>query len=91
MKGGLGNALQSALEGARSWNTPDWRNSGLKVSRIALGCMSFGDTSRGFSQWSLGDEESRPFFEQAVELGITRGIPPTSTVAAARRRSSAVR
>jgi aryl-alcohol dehydrogenase-like predicted oxidoreductase len=43
-------------------------NSGLKVSRIALGCMSFGDTSRGFSQWSLGDEESRPFFEQAVEF-----------------------
>jgi aryl-alcohol dehydrogenase-like predicted oxidoreductase len=46
-------------------------NSGLTVSRIALGCMSFGDTSRGFSQWSLGDEESRPFFEQAVKLGIT--------------------
>jgi len=46
-------------------------NSGLTVSRIALGCMSFGDTSRGFSQWSLGDEESRPFFEQAAELGIT--------------------
>ena len=33
-------------------------NSGLKVSRIALGCMSFGDTSRGFSEWSLGDEEA---------------------------------
>ena len=32
--------------------------SGLKVSRIALGCMSFGDTSRGFSEWSLGDEEA---------------------------------
>nr|MDQ6922096.1 hypothetical protein [Candidatus Dormibacteraeota bacterium] len=27
-------------------------NSGLKVSRIALGCMSFGDTSRGFSEWA---------------------------------------
>ena len=45
-------------------------NSGLKVSRIALGCMSFGDTSRGFSEWSLDDEEAEPFFEQAVELGI---------------------
>ena len=33
-------------------------NSGLKVSRIALGCMSFGDTSRGFSDWALGDEEA---------------------------------
>ena len=46
-------------------------NSGLRVSRIALGCMSFGDTSRGFSEWSLGDEEAQPFFRQAVELGIT--------------------
>ena len=46
-------------------------SSGLRVSRIALGCMSFGDTSRGFSQWSLGDEEAQPFFAQAVELGVT--------------------
>src|SRR5215203_6538400 len=46
-------------------------NSGLRVSRLALGCMSFGDTSRGFSEWSLGDEEAQPFFQQAVELGIT--------------------
>ena len=46
-------------------------NSGLRVSRIALGCMSFGDTSRGFSEWSLGDQEARPFFRQAIELGIT--------------------
>jgi 1-deoxyxylulose-5-phosphate synthase len=46
-------------------------SSGLKVSRIALGCMSFGDTSRGFSEWSLGDEEAQPFFQQAIQLGIT--------------------
>jgi aryl-alcohol dehydrogenase-like predicted oxidoreductase len=46
-------------------------NSGLRVSRIALGCMSFGDTSRGFSEWSLGEENAQPFFEQAVELGVT--------------------
>jgi aryl-alcohol dehydrogenase-like predicted oxidoreductase len=45
-------------------------DSGLKVSRIALGCMSFGDTSRGFSEWALGDEEAGPFFQQAIELGI---------------------
>ena len=45
-------------------------NSGLQVSRIALGCMSFGDTSRGFSEWSMGDDEAQPFFQQAVELGI---------------------
>jgi aryl-alcohol dehydrogenase-like predicted oxidoreductase len=46
-------------------------NSGLRVSRIALGCMSFGDTSRGFSEWSLGDEDAQPFFQQAIELGVT--------------------
>jgi aryl-alcohol dehydrogenase-like predicted oxidoreductase len=46
-------------------------NSGLKVSRIALGCMSFGDNSRGFSEWALGEEEAQPIFWQALDLGIT--------------------
>lgn len=46
-------------------------SSGLKVSRIALGCMSFGDTSRGFNEWALGDDAAEPIFRQAVELGIT--------------------
>ncbi len=46
-------------------------SSGLKVSRIALGCMSFGDTSRGFSEWALDDQAAAPIFRQAVELGIT--------------------
>ncbi len=44
--------------------------SGLKVSRIALGCMSFGE-QRGFSTWSLGEEEAGAYYRQAVELGIT--------------------
>lgn len=46
-------------------------NSGLRISRIALGCMSFGDTSSGFNEWALGSDEAQPFFRQAVELGIT--------------------
>jgi 1-deoxyxylulose-5-phosphate synthase len=46
-------------------------DSGLKVSRIALGCMSFGDTSRGFSSWALDDDAAAPIFRQAVEAGIT--------------------
>ena len=46
-------------------------STGLKVSRIALGCMSFGDTSRGFNEWSLGDDAAEPLFRQAVELGVT--------------------
>jgi aryl-alcohol dehydrogenase-like predicted oxidoreductase len=45
--------------------------SGLKVSRIALGCMSFGDTSRGFNEWALDDEGAEPVFRQALELGVT--------------------
>lgn len=45
--------------------------SGLKVSRIALGCMSFGDISKGFNEWALNDEQAEPIFRQAVDLGIT--------------------
>jgi aryl-alcohol dehydrogenase-like predicted oxidoreductase len=45
--------------------------SGLKVSRIALGCMSFGDTSRGFNEWALDDDAAEPIFRQAVDFGIT--------------------
>ena len=44
--------------------------SGLQVSRIALGCMSFGDTSQGYNEWALDDDAAAPLFEQAVELGI---------------------
>jgi 1-deoxyxylulose-5-phosphate synthase len=43
--------------------------TGLKVSRIAMGCMSFGDP--GFHQWTLDEDASQPFFQQAVELGVT--------------------
>ncbi len=45
--------------------------SGLTVSRLALGCMSFGDTSRGFNEWALDDDAAEPIFRQAVEAGIT--------------------
>src|ERR687883_391771 len=45
--------------------------SGLKVSRIALGCMSFGDASRGYNGWALDDESAEPIFREAAELGIT--------------------
>jgi len=45
--------------------------SGLTISRIGLGCMSFGDPARGFSEWSLDDDGAEPIFRQAVELGVT--------------------
>ncbi|WP_324826717.1 aldo/keto reductase [Qipengyuania zhejiangensis] len=45
--------------------------SGLKVSRLCLGCMSYGDTSRGWhGDWVLSQEESRPFIREAVDAGI---------------------
>ena len=44
-------------------------SSGLRVSRIALGCMSFGDGTR--AAWALGDDAAEPLFRQALELGIT--------------------
>ena len=46
-------------------------SSGLEVSRICLGCMSYGDPERGGHSWSLDEEASRPFIQQALELGIT--------------------
>jgi aryl-alcohol dehydrogenase-like predicted oxidoreductase len=45
-------------------------SSGLQVSRLALGCMSFGDTSRGFNEWALDDDAAEPIFRRALELGI---------------------
>ena len=44
--------------------------TGLQVSRICLGCMTYGVPDRGAHPWSLPEEESRPFFKRALELGI---------------------
>ncbi|MDA8345724.1 MAG: aldo/keto reductase [Thermaerobacter sp.] len=45
-------------------------NTGLEVSRICLGCMSYGAPERGTHSWSLREEDARPFFRKALELGI---------------------
>jgi aryl-alcohol dehydrogenase-like predicted oxidoreductase len=45
--------------------------TGLRVSRLALGCMTYGDPNRGLHRWTLDEAASAPFFRQAVELGIT--------------------
>jgi aryl-alcohol dehydrogenase-like predicted oxidoreductase len=44
--------------------------SGLKISRISLGCMSFGRPGTG-RDWALDADDAEPLFRQAVELGIT--------------------
>jgi aryl-alcohol dehydrogenase-like predicted oxidoreductase len=43
--------------------------TGLKVSRICLGCMSYGEPTDRWL-WALNEEQSRPFIKQALELGI---------------------
>ena len=50
-------------------------NTGLTVSRVCLGCMSYGDPAAALPgaprwEWALPEEESRPFFKRALELGI---------------------
>ncbi len=45
--------------------------TGLEVSRVALGCMSFGVPERGGHPWTLDEDASRPLLRRAVELGIT--------------------
>src|SRR6476469_1236294 len=45
--------------------------TGLEVSRICLGCMSYGDPARGNHAWTLPEDESRPMIRRAVEAGIT--------------------
>jgi len=44
--------------------------SGLKVSRLCLGCMTYGVPGRGGHPWSLDETQSRPFIARALELGI---------------------
>jgi len=46
--------------------------TGLRVSRLALGCMSYGDpTTPNAHPWALTEDLARPYFRQTVELGIT--------------------
>ncbi len=45
--------------------------TGLEVSRIALGCMTYGEPDRGNHPWTLPEDQSRPLIQQAVELGVT--------------------
>ncbi|KRC47297.1 alcohol dehydrogenase [Leifsonia sp. Root227] len=46
-------------------------STGLKISAVVLGCMSYGVPERGAHPWSLDEEASRPFIRSALEAGIT--------------------
>ncbi|MBN8638262.1 MAG: aldo/keto reductase [Anaerolineae bacterium] len=45
-------------------------STGMKVSRICLGCMGFGDATRWIHKWVLDEDNSRPIIQHALELGI---------------------
>jgi aryl-alcohol dehydrogenase-like predicted oxidoreductase len=44
-------------------------NTGMKVSRLCLGTMTYGKPTERW-QWALNEEQSRPFIKKALELGI---------------------
>ena len=44
--------------------------TGLEVSAICLGCMTYGDPAKGHSRWSLNEEQGRPLIRKALEMGI---------------------
>lgn len=44
--------------------------TGVDVSRLCLGCMTYGASDRGAHEWTLSEEQGRPFIRQALELGI---------------------
>ena len=46
-------------------------NTGLEVSRICLGCMTYGDSNRGNHAWTMDEASSRPLLQKALEMGIT--------------------
>lgn len=45
-------------------------NTGLDISALALGCMTYGDPNRGNHAWTLAEDQSRPLIRQAVDAGI---------------------
>ena len=44
--------------------------TGLEISRLCLGCMSYGEPERGNHPWTLGEAQSRPFLKRALDLGF---------------------
>ena len=44
--------------------------SGLDVSPVAIGAMTYGEPGRGHPVWSLGEQDSRPLIKHAIESGI---------------------
>jgi aryl-alcohol dehydrogenase-like predicted oxidoreductase len=45
-------------------------STGLEVSPLSLGCMSFGDPARGGHQWVVREDEAREYIKRALDAGI---------------------
>lgn len=45
-------------------------NSKLRVSRICMGCMGFGDAGKGQHTWTLDEAHSREIIKRGLELGV---------------------
>jgi aryl-alcohol dehydrogenase-like predicted oxidoreductase len=67
---GEGNLSLGKNEEAKVMEFVKLGKTGTDVSRICLGCMSYGIPERGAHPWSLNEEQSRPFIKKALELGI---------------------
>ncbi|VED92034.1 aldo/keto reductase [Streptococcus equinus] len=62
-------------------------NTGLEVSKLCLGCMSFGDASLGFnSGWLLDEEKSRVIIKKALDWELIISMSFTFTVGITIRR-----
>ena len=66
-------------------------STGLDVSKLVLGCMTFGEPSRGTHPWTLPEAESRPIIQRAVEAGINFFDTANMYSDGSPRRSSAAR
>jgi aryl-alcohol dehydrogenase-like predicted oxidoreductase len=56
--------------GEKKMETTRLGRTGLDISRICLGCMTYGDPGRGTHPWTLDEEKSFPLIRQAIEAGI---------------------
>lgn len=54
-------------------------NTDLQVSRLCLGCMTFGEPTRGNHAWTLPEASSRPLIQQALNAGIQRLLDQRTT------------
>ncbi len=45
-------------------------NSELNVSRICMGCMGFGDSTKGQHSWTIDEEHSREIIKRGLDLGV---------------------